>query len=69
MSCKTAQSDMIHRSRVDLDTLLEVVKYVRKLAEVSPFKDLIVGEVNPGPNVTTDEQLIGAFPPIMSGSA
>ncbi|KAJ3556842.1 hypothetical protein NM688_g1799 [Phlebia brevispora] len=42
---------------VDLDIHTEMTKYARKLAEITPFKDMIAKEANPGPEVQTDEQL------------
>ncbi|EKM48823.1 uncharacterized protein PHACADRAFT_214643 [Phanerochaete carnosa HHB-10118-sp] len=43
---------------VDADMLLEATKFARSLANTSPIKDMIVKEVNPGPSVQTDEQLL-----------
>lgn len=45
------------RYLADLQTFLECIKFVRSLANMKPFSDMVVGEANPGPNVTTDEQL------------
>ncbi|KZV71755.1 GMC oxidoreductase [Peniophora sp. CONT] len=42
---------------IDLQTFLECVKFVRSLAKIAPFSDMVVAEANPGPNCTTDEQL------------
>ncbi|KAI0072978.1 GMC oxidoreductase [Panus rudis PR-1116 ss-1] len=43
---------------VDLDMLVEQVKWARHLAEhVSPLKDIIVKAVNPGPEVQTDDEI------------
>ncbi|KAI0072981.1 alcohol oxidase [Panus rudis PR-1116 ss-1] len=43
---------------VDLDILVEQVKRVRHLAaHVSPLKDIVVKEVNPGPKVQTDADI------------
>ncbi|EKM51206.1 uncharacterized protein PHACADRAFT_200028 [Phanerochaete carnosa HHB-10118-sp] len=43
---------------VDADVLLEATKFMRNLANISPLKDMIVKELNPGPTVQTDEQLL-----------
>ena len=62
----------------DLKVLVEMVKYVRTLAEISPLKEVIgtstlvfmilfplvhtssqAAELNPGPNVKTDDQIEG----------
>lgn len=42
---------------VDLDIWCETTKFVRGLSQVSPLKDMIVKEVNPGPAVEDDGQL------------
>lgn len=42
----------------DAEMFLEMAKWMRNLGNVSPFKDMIAGEVNPGPEVQTDEQLL-----------
>ncbi|EPS98728.1 hypothetical protein FOMPIDRAFT_1125896 [Fomitopsis schrenkii] len=42
---------------IDLEMFSETVKYTRKLAEVSPLKDMIVNETNPGPEVKDDAQI------------
>lgn len=39
----------------DLELLVEMFKYCRKFAQTEPFKDIIVAEAAPGPNVVTDE--------------
>ncbi|KAF8804963.1 alcohol oxidase [Phlegmacium glaucopus] len=44
----------------DLEGLAEMMKFIRRMPEVSPCKDILVSpakEVNPGPEVQTDEQL------------
>ncbi|KAF9821193.1 hypothetical protein IEO21_00801 [Rhodonia placenta] len=45
--------------KVDLDIWCETTKFVRGLSQVSPLKDMIVKEVNPGPAVEDDGQLRG----------
>jgi len=42
---------------VDLDVLTEMVKFARDLSQIAPLKDMIVGEVNPGPEVKDEDQL------------
>ncbi|TFY79937.1 hypothetical protein EWM64_g4073 [Hericium alpestre] len=41
----------------DLHCIVEGTKFVRQLRNVEPFKDPIVKETNPGPEVQTDEQI------------
>ncbi|KAJ7597992.1 GMC oxidoreductase [Mycena floridula] len=41
----------------DLELLIELFKYTRKVSQQSPFKDYLDCEVNPGPNVQTDEEI------------
>ncbi|KZT01787.1 GMC oxidoreductase [Laetiporus sulphureus 93-53] len=41
----------------DLEILLDAVKFVRKVDEVPPFKDVVAREILPGPNVVTDDQM------------
>lgn len=40
------------------DILLEGFKFARKISNTSPFKDLVVAEVLPGPEVTEDRQIV-----------
>jgi len=42
----------------DVQTLLEGVKYLRKMAETGPLKDIIVEEMRPGLDCQSDQQLI-----------
>ncbi|KAK7437914.1 hypothetical protein VKT23_018349 [Stygiomarasmius scandens] len=44
---------------IDLKTYVEVVKYSRRLAQTEPLKDYLADEVNPGPEIKTDEQIAG----------
>ncbi|KAK0457793.1 uncharacterized protein EV420DRAFT_1687599 [Desarmillaria tabescens] len=49
--------------KADLGALIETVKFARKVCRTSPFKDVLDEEpveVNPGPNVQTNEE-IGAW--------
>ncbi|EJD02524.1 GMC oxidoreductase [Fomitiporia mediterranea MF3/22] len=39
---------------IDLELLAETLKFIRKIAEVEPFKDIIVREVAPGSSVDGD---------------
>lgn len=41
----------------DAKILVEGMKYARKIAQQSPFKEHLVCEVAPGPSIQTDEQL------------
>ncbi|RDB15490.1 Glucose oxidase [Hypsizygus marmoreus] len=46
---------------IDLQTLLEMIKFIRKIPETSPFKEALgtpIKEYNPGPEIQTDEQII-----------
>jgi len=43
--------------QADLDIFTESIKFGRSLASVSPLKDLIVKELNPGPTVQSDKQI------------
>ncbi|KAJ3512055.1 hypothetical protein NLJ89_g3742 [Agrocybe chaxingu] len=40
-----------------LEILVEQVKYIRSMIQTEPFKSGVVREVDPGPNVQTDEQM------------
>ena len=40
-----------------MQTYLEQCKFVRKVAQTEPFAALLAREVNPGPSVTSDEEL------------
>ncbi|CCM05250.1 uncharacterized protein FIBRA_07460 [Fibroporia radiculosa] len=42
---------------IDLDIQVELVKFARGLAKVSPLKEMLVSEVNPGPEIQTDDQV------------
>ncbi|VDC04865.1 unnamed protein product [Peniophora sp. CBMAI 1063] len=42
---------------IDLDMFLECVKFVRALAKIAPWSDMVAAEAAPGPDCTTDEQL------------
>ncbi|KAH9967749.1 hypothetical protein BGW80DRAFT_1462090 [Lactifluus volemus] len=42
----------------DLQNMVELVKFVRKLGKTSPIGDIIAREHNPGPEVQTDEELV-----------
>ncbi|TFY75596.1 hypothetical protein EWM64_g8416 [Hericium alpestre] len=45
------------KEQIDLDTFVECVKFIQRLKDTAPFKDIIGAEINPGPKCTTDEQL------------
>ncbi|PSR73741.1 hypothetical protein PHLCEN_2v10431 [Hermanssonia centrifuga] len=42
---------------VDLEIFTEMCKFARKMADIAPLKDMIVKELNPGPEVQTHEQM------------
>ncbi|KAF8817256.1 alcohol oxidase [Phlegmacium glaucopus] len=45
---------------IDLEAFAEMIKFIRRMPEVSPCKDILASsakEVNPGPEVQTDEQI------------
>ncbi|ETW75271.1 GMC oxidoreductase 12 [Heterobasidion irregulare TC 32-1] len=42
---------------IDLQTFLEHVKFVRRLVKTDPLAPIVGKEINPGPEVQTDEQL------------
>ncbi|KAI0797157.1 alcohol oxidase [Abortiporus biennis] len=42
---------------VDLQIILEQVKFTRKLENISPLKDVIAAQHNPGPNIQSDDDL------------
>ncbi|CCM00565.1 uncharacterized protein FIBRA_02599 [Fibroporia radiculosa] len=44
---------------IDLDIMVEMVKFVRGIAKKSPWNDMIVEESNPGPGIKTDQQIRG----------
>ncbi|KAF8311466.1 hypothetical protein DL93DRAFT_2098795 [Clavulina sp. PMI_390] len=48
---------------LDREILVELHKWSRKLATTSPFKDIIVQELAPGPVVKTDDDLRGKIIP------
>ncbi|EGO01347.1 hypothetical protein SERLA73DRAFT_159774 [Serpula lacrymans var. lacrymans S7.3] len=45
---------------VDLQVMVEILKFIRKMPEHAPFKDVLASpltEVNPGPSVVTDDDI------------
>jgi hypothetical protein len=42
-------------SHLDLEVLIETIKWVRNLANISPMKDMVSKEHNPGPEAQTGE--------------
>ncbi|KAI9000791.1 alcohol oxidase [Trametes punicea] len=42
---------------VDLQVWIEMMKFIRNLPSYPPLKDMITKELNPGPEVQTDEQI------------
>ncbi len=45
----------------DVAEMLKAVKFIRRIAEQSPLRPLIVEELRPGPQVSSDEDLIHDF--------
>ncbi|CCM05264.1 uncharacterized protein FIBRA_07474 [Fibroporia radiculosa] len=45
-------------AEVDRDIILEATKFARKASQTAPFKDVVVAEVLPGPNVVDDDALL-----------
>ncbi|KAG7448430.1 alcohol oxidase [Guyanagaster necrorhizus] len=43
---------------IDLQGLIDMVKYIRKICDTAPYKDVLAAEVVPGPEVQTDEEII-----------
>ena len=44
---------------VDLDLMVEHIKFARKLSQTDPFKSEVLREVDPGPECVTDEDMKG----------
>ncbi|KAI0776222.1 alcohol oxidase [Trametes elegans] len=42
---------------VDLQVWIEMIKFAKNLANISPLKDMIAKELNPGPKINTDEEI------------
>ncbi|KAH9987924.1 GMC oxidoreductase [Russula compacta] len=42
----------------DLQNMVELAKFVRRLGQTSPLSDIIAREHNPGPEIQTDEELV-----------
>jgi choline dehydrogenase len=45
----------------DIDEMLKAVKFIRNIANTSPFKELVAEELRPGPQIKSDEDLIHDF--------
>ena len=43
----------------DLELLKESVKYTKRMADTEPFKSLVIKEVDPGKENSTDEEIKG----------
>ncbi|KAH8116713.1 GMC oxidoreductase [Phellopilus nigrolimitatus] len=43
--------------KIDLDVMVETMKFSRQLSELEPFKSFYAKELFPGPSYTTDEEL------------
>lgn len=44
---------------IDLELLVQHLKFIRSLNEIEPWKSAIVREVQPGPACETDEHIYG----------
>ncbi|KAK0203886.1 GMC oxidoreductase-domain-containing protein [Desarmillaria ectypa] len=42
---------------IDLQGLVDMVKYIHKICDTAPFKDVLAAEVIPGPEVRTDDEI------------
>ncbi|KAK0454129.1 uncharacterized protein EV420DRAFT_620788 [Desarmillaria tabescens] len=42
---------------IDLQGLVDMVKYVRKICDTAPYKDVLAAEIVPGPEVQTDDEI------------
>ncbi|EIW61651.1 GMC oxidoreductase [Trametes versicolor FP-101664 SS1] len=51
---------------VDLQVWVEMVKFARSLRNIAPLKDMTTKELNPGPEVQTDEEIVGWIKKVMS---
>ncbi|KAH9899627.1 hypothetical protein C8Q73DRAFT_680554 [Cubamyces lactineus] len=51
---------------IDLQVWVEMVKFTRNLKNVSPLKDMITKEYNPGPDIQTDEEIAAWIKTVMS---
>ncbi|KAI0331245.1 GMC oxidoreductase [Cubamyces sp. BRFM 1775] len=51
---------------VDLQVWVEMIKFARSLRNVSPLKEMTTKELNPGPDVQTDEEIVGWLKKIMT---
>ncbi|KAI0353068.1 GMC oxidoreductase [Trametes cingulata] len=51
---------------VDLQVWVEMVKFVRNLRNIAPLKDMTTKELNPGPEVQTDEEIVAWIKKIMT---
>ena len=46
---------------LDLELMKETVKYTKRMIETEPWKSLVVREVDPGKEYSTDEEIKGQF--------
>lgn len=51
---------------LDLELMKETVKYTKRMIESEPWKSLVVSEVDPGKEYSTDEEIKGQFIGILS---
>ncbi|KAI9455778.1 GMC oxidoreductase [Lactarius psammicola] len=47
-----------YEDEFDLQNMIELVKFTRRLGKTSPLSDIVAREHNPGPEIQTDEELI-----------
>ncbi|KAI0278556.1 GMC oxidoreductase [Russula aff. rugulosa BPL654] len=57
-SVPPAMDPHYYEDEFDMQTMVELTKFVRRLGKTSPLADIIAREHNPGPEVQTDEELI-----------
>ena len=46
---------------IDLELLVEHIKFIRRLAQTEPLKSGVTSEVDPGPNAVSDEDIAGVY--------
>ena len=51
-----------HDEDIDLDIMVEGVKFIRQVVQTEPFSALVAEEVLPGPDVRTDDEIYGTKP-------
>jgi len=51
---------------IDLEVMVDVLKYLRKLGSTGGFKNLFASETDPGAPVQTDEEIMHALLQLVS---